>query len=507
VQEVCVGSVASLRNGEWYQDLYGWSRVLDLSSNCRLAAVRLEPNDAGHVDDVIAYPRDPKKAVEFVQLKYHVGTEAGRYSTEFFIEPPPAAKRAATVGKSSTAKSLLQKFWTSWQALRHEPRGVLLVLVSNWSWDDADPLASLISGLDDALTDAYFTAGPTTRIGNARERWCTHLGADPREFEAFMRAMRFRLGRGSIQALTQQVAERMADRCLHADDNAVSVAVTQVGAWIREGLDTVTPEVYQRALDDLRLKLPEADPAVRVCIHTIERQTYAEAADYTVDWCDRFLPLAADKPFPRGHAVEDPAAWNRDFLPELEALKAQLNTGPIRLLRLRGQARLSAWIAFGHVFERRAGYVLEVNQYGEAWRTDVPPAPDMQALAAESEVFGRGPDLAIAISIANHVAPAARDTIDTLALPVDTFLTFMPTTGVGPNAIPSAAHLRAFVDSVRKQISGAMSARGATRAHLFYSGPLAGAAFLGHALGAAVPEVQVYEFQRPGYAPSCLLRG
>jgi hypothetical protein len=499
--------VASIRNGEWYQDLYAWSRVLDLSPNCRLAKVRLEADDAGHVDDVIAYPRDPKRPVEFVQLKFHVGTEAGRYSTGFFIELPAAAKRAAKDGKQSIAKSLLQKFWASWQFLRHEERGVLLVLVSNWSWDDADPLVSLISGRDDAFRDDYFSAGPTTNIGRAREQWRQHLGANAGEFEEFMRTMRLRLGRGSIHALTLQVAERMADRCLHADDNAVNLAVTQVGTWIREGRDTVTPDMYEGALHDLRLRLPEADPAVRVCLHTIERQTYAEASDYTIDWCERFLPLTVDKAFPRGHAVEDQAVWNREFLPELEVLKAQLNTGPIRLLRLRGQARLSAWIAFGHVFERRAGYVLEVDQYGQPWRTDIAPAPEMYAVAAEPEVFGRGPDLAIAISVANDVASAVRGAINELALPVAALLAFTPSTGVGPDAIPSPAHLRAFIDSARRQISSAMSVHCATRVHLFYSGPLAGATFLGHALGAAVPEVQVYEFQRPGYAPSFLLRG
>jgi hypothetical protein len=501
-----VGNVSSIRNGEWFQDLYGWSRVLDLSSACRLAKVRFEANDAGHVDDVVAYPRDPNRPVEYVQVKFHVGTEAGRYSTASFIEPPAAAKRAARTGKASSAKTLLQKFWASWQLLRHERRGVSLVLMSNWSWDDADPVAPLISGVDDALASEYFTAAAATKIGRAREAWRAHLDAQPAEFETFMRAMRCRLGRGSIAAVTQQVAERMADRCLRADENAINLAVNQVAAWVREGCDSVTPEVYERTLDSLKLKLPEADPAVRVCVYTIERQTYAEASDYTIDWCDRFLPLVTDKPFPRGHLVDDPAVWALDFLPELEALKAQLNAGPIRLLRLRGQARLSAWIALGHVFERRAGYILDLDQYGQSWRTDVTAAPDVSA-TSQLDTIGRGGDLAVAVSIANDIGAAVRNGIADLALPVGTFLTLAPSTGIGADSLPSASSLRAFVDGVRKQISTAMSATGATRMHLFYSGPLAGAAFVGHALGAAVPEVQVYEFQRPGYAPSFLLRG
>jgi hypothetical protein len=37
---------------------------------------------------------------------------------------------------------------------------------------------------------------------------------------------------------------------------------------------------------------------------------------------------------------------------------------------------------------------------------------------------------------------------------------------------------------------------------LFYFGPLSGAAFIGATLNAVAPEIQVYEDQVPGYAPS-----
>jgi hypothetical protein len=469
--------------------------------------VRLEADDAGHVDDVVAYPRDANKPIEFVQVKFHVGTHTGHYSTETFIEPPPASKSAAKVGKASRAKTLLQKFWTSWQLLKHESRGVRLALVSNWSWKSDDPLASLISGRDDALPDEYFNAAPTTLIGAAREAWRGHLGADPTEFQAFMRCVRFRLGTGSIAALTQQVSERMADRCLHDDDAAVNRAVGQVGAWIREERDTITPELYQNALNELKLKLPDADPAIRICLHTIERQTYPESADYTLDWCERFLPVSPAQAFPRGSRVSDPAVWNSDFLPELQTLKAQLNAGSIRLLRVRGQARLSAWIAFGHVFERRAGYVIEFDQYGKLMSTDVSPTVGMRAVGGTETGIGRGRDLAVAIGISGGIERAVRAAIDDLSIPVDSLLVLEPSSGAGLTSISTGADLRAFVDDARRQISEHLGDRGGPRLHLFYAGPAAGGVFLGHALGAAAPEVQVYEFLRPGYAPSFLLRG
>ena len=499
--------MASIRNGEWYQDLYGWSRILDLSPNCRLERVRLEANDAAHVDDVVAHSRDPKKPIEFVQLKFHVGTEAGRYSTEYFVAPPRTAASAARAGRKSLAQTLLQKFWSSWLQLRDEPRGVLLILHSNWSWEDGDPLRPLISGVDDRLPDSYFIAAQSSDVGRARERWREHLKAEPDEFERFMRAMRFQLGQGSTQRLRDAVADRMADRCLYADDEAVDRAVGRVGKWIREKVDTISPALYEAALDELRLKLPDADPAVRVCLHTIERQQYREAADHVVDWCEHFLPSTEGQAYPRGHTVHDALAWNGVFLPELHALKAHLNTASIRLLRVRGQARLSAWIAFGHVFDGRARYVIEVDQGGGAWRSDTAPASGIDAVAPDGILeLAAGPDVAIGVSVTNRVGPAVRDAIGALALPVDALLVLEPSTGIGRHAIASAAQLSAFVEGVRQRVSELVAARRAKRVHLFYSGPFSGAVFLGHALGAAAPEIQLYEDQQPGYAPSFLLR-
>lgn len=503
-----MGNVASIRNGEWYQDLYGWSRVLDLSPNCPLEKVRLEADDAGHVDDVVVYPRDSTKPVEFVQLKFHVGTEAERYSTTSFVRAPMAARRAARTGQASTAKTLLEKFWASWQLLRHhDPRGVRLILLSNWSWDNGDPLRPLFSGLNDALPDEYFTAGSRTKIGGAREAWRAHLQADPTEFEEFMRAMRFQLGSGSTRVVEDTVRRLMAAFCLRSDDNALKLAVTQVGEWIRSGVDTITPALYKQAVDELQLALPDSEPTVVIDLHTIERQRYEPAADHTVDWCDKFVPLHEGQPFPRGHAAVDDECWERDFIPELRGLKETLNRGTTRLIRVRGKARLSAWLAFGRVFERRSGYVLEIDHYGKPWRTDIPAVPGLHALPPDVVHVDRGADIAVGVAIRNDVFPAARKAVDALRLPVESLHVYTPSTGTGPESIPSAGHLRAFVDSVRTQLAALLAARGGARVQLFYSGPASGAAFLGHSLGAIAPEVQLYEFNGRSYSPSVLLRG
>jgi hypothetical protein len=470
-----LSNVAAIRNGEWYQDLYGWSRVLELGLGGRLEKVRLEAEDAGHVDDVVAYPRDPARPVEFVQIKFHVWTEAGAYSTDSLVAPPVAVRRAAKLGKVSRARSLLQKFWHSWQELRdHAPGGVALVLVSNWSWARSDPLHPLISGVTDTLGEAFFTSPTTSDIGDARERWRAHLGADPVEFAAFMRAVHFQLGGGSTRVVEDTVGRLMAAYHLRHDGNALKLAVTQVGEWIRTNVETITPALYEQALDQLQLRLRDPEPAVVIDLHTVERQTYEPAADHTIDWCDKFVPLHEGQPFPRGHVAIEDACWERDFLPELRALKETLNGRSAKLLRVRGKARLSAWLAFGRVFERRAGYVLEIDQYGQSWRTDVATVPDMRAVMPGAAALGRGADVAVGVAITNDVTPALQAAVDALQLPVESLLVFVPSTGTGHESIPSAGHLKAFVDSVRTQLAAHLAARGGARVHLFYSGPAAG---------------------------------
>ena len=501
-----MSNVAALRNGEWYQDLYGWSRILDLGSGCILRMVRLEAEGAGHVDDVVAYPSDEALPVEFIQVKFHVGTEQGEYSTESLMDLPPSVRRAGRVGRKSRAKSLLQKFWVSWKQLRdNAPGGALLILFSNWSWSRSDPLGRLISGRDGTLNAEFFTASETSAIGQARERWRVHLEAQPDEFEAFARALRFRLGSGSTRELEDMVRRVMAALCLQSDDNALKRAITQVGEWIRNGVETIEPPAFKEAVNRMQLRLPEADPAVVITLQTIERRTYESPSDHTVDWCDRFLPLRDGVAFPRGHSPIDAECWERDFLPELFTLKETLTRNPVRLLRLRGQARISAWIAVGRVFERRAGYVLEIDQYGQPWRTDVPAGGEMSAACAASITLGLGSDLAVAIAITNDVTTAVRGAIEAYALSIETLLVFSPTSGIGSTSISSPASLSAFVDSLRTQLGGHTGARG--RIHLFYSGPVAGAAFLGHSLGAITPDVQLYEFTGREYVPSFLLRG
>ncbi len=502
-----MSGVASLRKGEWHQDLYGWGRVLGLASGGKFARVELEADDAGNVDDVVAWPHDPSAPVEYTQVKFHVASEAERYSVDSLMALSASARRTIAAGGKARSTSLLQKFFASWKQLGANGRPVRLVLYSNWGWLDGDPLQPLISGTDDHMRAAFFAEHADTPVGKAREQWRAHVQASPEDFEAFMRIMEFRVGRGSSAELEEHVADRMGDRGFHADQRALTLAVSQIGAWIRKQITVITPAMYEAAIADLGLRLPSADPAVRVHLHTIERQQFFEAADHTVDWREHFVPTSAEEGAPRGHQLHNAAAWQQVLLPELRALKQRINMSHIRLLRVRGQARLSAWTAFGHVFDGRSRYILELEQNGKVWRTDATPQPGGALLTVTTQSVGASMDVGVAVAITNPVLPAAQRAIETLGLPVSTLIHLAPVGGPSRHAVETAHTMTAMVEEVRREVSDAVAHNAAGCVHLFYAGPLALAAALGHAIGAAAPQLQLYEHDASvGYIPSFLLR-
>jgi len=83
---------------------------------------------------------------------------------------------------------------------------------------------------------------------------------------------------------------------------------------------------------------------------------------------------------------------------------------------------------------------------------------------------------------------------------------------LAPMGSPGRTALRSDRDAValarqcKEHIQRWSREREAKIVHLFYFGPLAGAAFLGHMLNAVGAAIQVYEDQAPGYAPSFFLR-
>ena len=194
------------------------------------------------------------------------------------------------------------------------------------------------------------------------------------------------------------------------------------------------------------------------------------------------------------------------MLPELRETRERIVADTTcRLLRARGAARLSAWLALGHVFPDVGGWTLEVDHSGRRWRSDAEPAEDISLVEQVESHSGDADTLAVGISITGDLSGDLKQYLAAAGEPAGTLLLLGINRPQDRSAIRSAGDLTKLAQLVRARIRDVLGHR-PQLVLLFYFGPLSGAAFIGHQLNAIAGEVQLYEDQAPGYAPSFLLR-
>jgi CBASS immunity sensor of nucleotide second messenger signals len=490
--------VAAIISGIDYQHLYSWYHVLELMMpRKQVARVRVEDEDAVSADDVtVRHEAESEAADHFYQIKYHMNQD-GHYSTDYLIAHKP------------NETSLLKKLYKTWETIRAEQpsRPFEIYLVSNWAWDSVDKFKGCIRGKNNALLPEFFNATARMDIGKLRKKWETELDVASVDFEAFMRSLRFRVGFDCWDEMMQRVAERMDNLRLKSDDTSLLVASGIVREWVKSGPQDLTRDVLEEAIQKHRLFLPpEKEPSVHVYLMTIKDQKYDIEPDYVLDWRDHFVGSEQK----RGHELKAPAAWNGVLLPELEKLEATINKDTdCRLIRARGQARLSPWFALGYVFCEVNRYTIEVDQFGKHWRTDAAASPDfaLTSNAPDGEtVDGDGTTVAVGISVAGDLAEDVRKDIEGRTERVASLLLIRPERELGRDCLRGAGDAVALAAGVKKLSQAFVKRWKATKLLLYYYGPLGGAAFMGHQFNAVCREIQIMENQHPGYSPSFLLR-
>src|SRR5260370_24232880 len=98
--------VAARMSGDDYQHLFGWMQVLELLMPKRqVVKVLIEDESAGSADDVTLVHADGSVECDrYHQIKYHVDHRTS-YSVDTLTE------------KQGNERSLLQKWFRSWEAL------------------------------------------------------------------------------------------------------------------------------------------------------------------------------------------------------------------------------------------------------------------------------------------------------------------------------------------------------------------------------------------------------
>ncbi len=241
------------------------------------------------------------------------------------------------------------------------------------------------------------------------------------------------------------------------------------------------------------------EAAVTVWILNWTKEAFEPPADYNVDWTAHF-----DRTTRR---VPSPEVWNGTLVPQLDTLrKTIVTTGAARTIQLRGKCALSTGIALGATFPAVGDWVFEIPQppAKECWRSDATPSQDFSLQVEIVEADQDGADLVVGLNIRGDGRQDIISFVEASGAAPNAFV-FMSPPSQGAQSIGGDADAVAMARAVRERLGEMLKARRLQMTRLFYFGPFALSVLLGQQL-TSIGRVQLFEYQDPGYVPSCLLR-
>ncbi len=277
---------------------------------------------------------------------------------------------------------------------------------------------------------------------------------------------------------------------------AYAELVRIVGANKGVVMDKAAIEAVLRSsvLDDL-----PKEASITVWIHNWTKETFEPPADYELDWTASFDRTARRVP------ASD--AWNNDLVPQLDTLRKQIMTvGAVRTIRLRGKCALSSGIAIGVTFPTVGGWIFEIPQPPAKgnWRSDATPTAGYDLQVEIVEGISQGTDLVLALNIRGDGRQDVMQYIEATGKAPNAFV-FMSPPNHGARSIGGAEDACAMAQAVRERLGEILKVRQLRMIRLFFYGPFALSVFLGQQL-TSIGQIQLFEYQDPSFAPSCLLR-
>jgi len=277
---------------------------------------------------------------------------------------------------------------------------------------------------------------------------------------------------------------------------AYAALLRKIGASKGVVLDKQSIEALLRSavLADL-----SQEASVTVWIHNWTKETFTPPADYELNWTGHFDRVSRRVPAPN--------AWTNDLVPELDALRKQImSAGAVRTIRLRGKCTLSTGVAIGAIFPAVGGWTFEIPQppSKDHWRSDATPTPGYTLQTEIAEADPNGADLVLGLNIRGDGRTDIMRYIQSAGQAPNAFV-FMSPPSQGAQSIGGDSDAVAMATAVREKLGELLKARELRMTRLFFYGPFALSVFLGQQL-TSIGKVQLFEYQDPGYVPSCLLQ-
>lgn len=218
-----------------------------------------------------------------------------------------------------------------------------------------------------------------------------------------------------------------------------------------------------------------------------------EVKDELLDWTDYY----SRDPW----KIPTPEMWDERLFPELQTFKAELSgsyTG--QTIDLRSTLSLPSALAFGFTFPEPAGYVLQLKQGRDVWRSDARPSQNrkLKVIRDEGEI---GPNLLAGIAITKNGWKDLESFAEKSGSAFDAVVYFEPESGVGSQSISSDAEALAYAIQAKDLLRACKQKYESSCIHLVLLAPAGFAFFLGHWLS-RLGEVVLYEWNEPHYYPA-----
>ena len=503
---MALGAVAARMEGDVYQGLFFWREAACLlKPNSPVEKVCFEYDQSSCFDDIVVFYKRPgvnaggkQVFTDCYQVKYHVDNRKS-YSSDAFMDP----------SFINSSVSLLQKFYASYSKYVSNREGVRLNFVSNWSWNENDPLASSLREDDGQLPNLFFTSSDASEIGKIREDWRAHLGLSPETFHDFARTLRIKTNCFGRSDFLDWVYDRLESAGLRvpSGEKRSSPYDSLYQHFLMDHTNCFDAEILREicAREDL-LKEASQDNSLPV----IGLRSFVRFAENIEEETDEFICVAQ---YFNGRCPRDSFSWTN----ATEEIVEFFND-TTRRSRLRSCDHALLLECLGS-FALLAGYEMSRNSGVRIYPIQKPDRCLWRPTLARSSSLGGwevcqiprnedSQDIAIALSVTHDIQGDVEKYLNEDDVPpVHTLLIMRPGGGIGVSSVQGADHALHLAGEFISIIRETNISHG--RVHLFSAAPNALLFFIGkfrEALGQMVLYEYDFGFERHcTYEPSISL--
>jgi hypothetical protein len=348
-------------------------------------------------------------------------------------------------------------------------------------------------------------------LGKVRKLWREHLGSpDDAALRAVVTGFRIFDGHRSLEELKESIVTRAKTvGVLTTAPTTSDFRFDELARALKKrGLSSFTRATFQQLCKDeglLQEIIAAADPFLPIAI----RSFLGPASDIVGASPENTLLLTDSF---RQRYLRDDVDWQRDIRPSVEAfLRAKITERAH--LRLTLDAHASVAFFAGAVLDVKSGVSVELVQKGRVgsrvWRADDASETAGAAFQIAEATLGDGPEIAVAISVAQSAEPAARAYCAKALPKVGRLISFALPSGPSQQGVRGGGHAAALAEAIANNLRAVKGGDPDTVTHVFAAAPNALLFYLGQQHQAIAPcVVYEFDFDRRGnksYQPSMII--